>query len=125
MSEDKRLEPGVLLHADDEDRRRHAASRLPMICYGPTGNGFFANEGRSPEKFINDENRARAARAVELAGQLNATANQVALAWLRAQPFPVIPILGTADVDHLRDALGAVTIDLTDEQARYLETGER
>lgn len=122
-SREERLKPGVLLHADEDDRSRHAASRLPMICYGPTGNGFFANEGKAPEKFISDENTARAARAKEVAELIGATPNQVALAWLRAQPFPVVPILGTADVAHLRDALGAVDVSLTEEQVGYLETG--
>jgi len=123
MSSEKRLEPGVLLHVDEQDRRRHAASQLPIICYGPTGNGFFANEGRAPEKYISDENTARAERAVKLARQLHATPNQVALAWLRAQPFPVMPILGTADVDHLTDALGAVDLALTEQQVDELENG--
>ncbi len=123
QSRDARLKPGVLLHVDDEDRRRHADSQLPIICYGPTGNGFFANEGEAPEKFINEANTARAARAMELAEQLNATPNQVALAWLRAQPYPVIPILGTANPDHLRDALGVVDVNLTEQQAAYLQAG--
>lgn len=124
MPREKRLEPGVLLHIGEDDRQRHAASQLPVVCYGPTGNGFFANEGRGPEKFINDENKARAARTKQLADELNATPNQVALAWLQAQPFPVIPILGTANVDHLRDALGVVDVSLTAEQAAFLETGQ-
>lgn len=124
MSPQKRVEPGVLLHFDDADRQRHAASQLPVICYGPTGNGFFANHGKAPEKFINDENTARAARADRLAEQLGATPNQVALAWLRAQAFPVIPILGTADVDHLQDALGTVDVTLSADQAAWLESGD-
>lgn len=123
MTREKRLEPGVLLHVDADDRHRHADSRLPVICYGPTGNGFFANEAKAPEKFISDENTARAERTKALADQLGATPNQVALAWLRAQPFPVIPILGTANVDHLTDALGAVNVSLTEPQAKHLETG--
>ena len=106
QSRDKRLEPGVLLHVNDDDRQRHESSQLPLICYGPTGNGFFANGGKAPEKFISDENNARVARAQELAEQMDATPNQIALAWLRTQPFPVIPILGTSNPKHLDDALG-------------------
>ena len=45
--------------------------------------------------------------AKRLAAELGVTPNQVALAWLLHQDFPVIPILGTADVaGHLMDALG-------------------
>lgn len=123
QSDDKRLEPGVLLHVNDDDRRRHEQSQLPVIPYGPTGNGFFAYHGEKPETFVNDENVARAARADQLAEPLGATPNQVALAWLMHQPFPVVPILGTADVDHLADALGSVEVNLTDEQVAWLENG--
>jgi aryl-alcohol dehydrogenase-like predicted oxidoreductase len=119
----QRLAPGVLLHVDDDDRHRHAASQLPVICYGPTGNGFFANHGAAPERFRSAENIARAARAMTLANELGVTANQVALAWLRAHPFPVIPILGTADVEHLNDACGCLPVTLTAEQAIWLEHG--
>lgn len=124
MTREKRLEPGVLLHIGDDDRQRHANSQLPVICYGPTGNGFFANAGTQPEKFATAENRKRAERAIELATQMAATPNQIALAWLRAQPFPVIPILGTANPEHLQDALGVEKITITPEQAYWLETGE-
>ncbi|MFW5894123.1 MAG: aldo/keto reductase [Verrucomicrobiota bacterium] len=124
MTREKRLEPGVLLHIGDDDRQRHANSQLPVICYGPTGNGFFANAGTQPEKFATAENRKRAERAIKLATQMAATPNQIALAWLRAQPFPVIPILGTANPEHLQDALGVEKITITPEQAYWLETGE-
>mgnify|MGYP006276034273 CR=1 FL=1 len=123
MTREKRLEPGVLLHANDDDRKRHTASQLPMIPYGPTGNGFFALRGEKPETFVNEENTARARWAADLAAELGATPNQVALAWLRAQPFPVIPILGTASVAHLRDALETPAVSLSREQADRLETG--
>lgn len=123
QSDERRLEPGVLLHANKDDREWHADSQLPLMAYGPTGNGFFANEGRAPGKFASPENTARAERTVELARQLNATPNQVALAWLMQQPFPAIPILGTANVDHLKDGLGAAGVTLTDEQIQWLESG--
>ena len=37
------------------------------------------------------------------------------------QPFPVFPILGTGNPDHLADALGAVDVSLTDDQMQALE----
>ncbi len=55
---------------------------------------------------------------------MGATPNQIALAWLRAQPFPVIPILGTANLEHLQDALGVRNITITPEQTQWLEKGE-
>jgi aryl-alcohol dehydrogenase-like predicted oxidoreductase len=39
------------------------------------------------------------------------------------QPFPVIPIIGTVNPNHLADALGAVDVSLTEEQVRWLRDG--
>jgi aryl-alcohol dehydrogenase-like predicted oxidoreductase len=39
------------------------------------------------------------------------------------QEFLVIPILGTADPDHLGDALGAAQVRLMPEQVRWLREG--
>ena len=125
MTEAERLEPAVLLHADNGDRKWHEEARFPMIPYGPTGNGFFAREGAGPEKFRNDENIARSERVSILAGELGTTPNQIALAWLMHQPFPVVPILGTSRVDHLEDALGSASVSLTADQMTWLETGKK
>ncbi|MFO7870558.1 MAG: aldo/keto reductase [Kiritimatiellia bacterium] len=124
MSDEERLKPGALLSVNGDDRRRHADSQLPLVPYGPTGNGFFAMEGRAPEKFITPGNTERANRVVKLASELGATPGQVPLAWLKAQPFPVIPILGTSSVEHLKDALGAADVNLTRAQVTWLEKGE-
>jgi aryl-alcohol dehydrogenase-like predicted oxidoreductase len=62
-------------------------------------------------------------RVNQLAEESGASANQVALAYLMCHPFPVVPILGTGDVDHLRDALGAVEVELTPQQLGWLRDG--
>jgi aryl-alcohol dehydrogenase-like predicted oxidoreductase len=124
QSQAQRLEPGVLLHMDDEDRRRHASSRLPVVPYGPTGNGFFATNGERPERFRSEANAGRARRSAEFARKHGTSPNRVALAWLLHQPFPVVPILGTANVEHLEDALGCVDITLAEAEIDWLEHGE-
>jgi len=123
MTQAERLVPGVLLHLDDSDRRWHAQSGLPVICYGSAGKGFFASGGRTPADSVSPENTARFERAAGLAVKLGATPGQVALAWLRAQPFPVIPILGTRSPEHLRDALGTARLSLSPADVAVLERG--
>ena len=125
MSQAERLEPGVLLHLDAADRAWHRDSQVPVVPYGPTGKGFFATGGDAAERFRNRENLARAERTQALADELGSTANQVALAWLLHQPFPVVPILGTSQVPHLEDALGAANVSLTPAQVAWLERGEQ
>jgi aryl-alcohol dehydrogenase-like predicted oxidoreductase len=101
------------------DRAFHEQTGLALFAFGPTAGGFFARG--THQGFDNPTSQARLARARELGEKLGATASQVALAWLMFQPFPVVPILGTLNPDHLVDALGAAKITLTPEQVKWLE----
>jgi aryl-alcohol dehydrogenase-like predicted oxidoreductase len=52
-----------------------------------------------------------------------ATPAQIALAWLMAQKPRIVPIPGTGNMDHLRENVGAVNVQLTPEDLREIETG--
>ena len=102
----------------------HASAKLPVIPYSSTAGGYFATDGQSNAgNFDNPVSRARLGRAKELAAQLGRTPNQIALAYLMNQEFPVIPIIGTTDVEHMKDAFGAVDVKLTGQQVRWLRDG--
>jgi len=99
----------------------HNQTGFPAFCYSPTARGYFATAGaKAAADFDHPDTRARLARARELAAQKAATPNQIALAWLRAQKFPAVPILGPSSEEHLLDALGAAEVHLTLEEARWL-----
>jgi len=54
------------------------------------------------------------------------TASQVALAWVRQQPFGVIvPILGAKTVAQLRDNLGCLDFTLGPDQLARLDAASR
>lgn len=109
------------LHAlTDDDIRWHSKSGLPVIPYSSTAGGYFASDS---DWDLSPRSRQRRVRARQLAGELACTPNQIALAFLRAHPFPAIPIIGTVNLDHLKDALGAVDVQLTPEQVRWLAEG--
>ncbi len=94
-----------------------------MCAYSSTASGFFATNGAKASKgYDNPTSAARLRVANRLAAELGTTPNQIALAWLLHQPFPVIPMLGTANVEHLRDALGSGAVRLSPEQVRALST---
>ncbi len=95
-----------------EDWEYHARSRLPVIPYSPTAQGYFASNAGKGKAYDRPENAARLQKVNTLAAQLGKSPNQIALAWLMNQPFPVIPILGTGNPDHLLDALDAEGIEL-------------
>jgi len=84
-------------------------------CYSSTANGYFAREGQVAS-FDNTTNRVRLALAQEMARAKGATATQIALAWLLAQPGDVRPIIGTTNSDHLEDAMGAAAVALSDDE---------
>ena len=108
-----------------EDEAWHTEHQLPVVAYSPTACGYFAGQGElTGRAFDNPTSRFRHQRAQQLAAQLGVTPNQIALAWLLAQPFPVIPILGTTRLDHQADALGALAVQLTAAQAQWLRDGD-
>lgn len=108
---------------EDDDRAWHTESQLPVFPYSPTGHGYFATQGERGSEYQNATSAARLQRTQKLAKDLNASPNQIALAWLLHQPFPVIPILGSADPTHLHDALGCIDVRLTPQQTQWLEDG--
>lgn len=51
-----------------------------------------------------------------------ATRAQIALAWLRAQKPWIVPIPGTTNLDHSRENLSSINVNLTQEDLREIET---
>ncbi|NQU09616.1 aldo/keto reductase, partial [bacterium] len=117
--------PRLLVHFfDDADARWHEQSQIPVVPYTSTAGGYFATGGQAArEGFDNPTSRARLARVEELAKQFGRPPSQIATAYLTSQPFPVIPILGTKRVDHLRDAMCSLEVKLTPEQVAWLRDG--
>jgi aryl-alcohol dehydrogenase-like predicted oxidoreductase len=66
-------------------------------------------------------NLVLARRHAAIAAEAGCTPAQLALAWLLHRGADVLPIPGTTRVDHLRDDLGALDIQLTDRTLQQLE----
>ncbi|OJT15659.1 Aldo-keto reductase yakc [NADP(+)] [Trametes pubescens] len=103
---------------------------VTVIAYSPLGRGLITGRYRSPDDLAPDDWRRSVPRyskenfpnIVKLADSLgalgkkyNATAGQVALAWLLAQGDDIIPIPGTTKIANLKENLGALSIKLTPE----------
>jgi predicted oxidoreductase len=60
----------------------------------------------------------RVRQALEAVGEAlgDATADQVALAWLLAHPSGIVPVLGTGKRERIRAAAGAAKLSLSREQ---------
>jgi aryl-alcohol dehydrogenase-like predicted oxidoreductase len=101
----------------------HERTGLPLFAWSAQARGFFAgHDSESVARvYDNADNRERRARASELAGRLGCTANQVALAWVLAQTFPVYAVVGARTIAQLREAFGALEIELTEDDLRWLD----
>ncbi len=57
----------------------------------------------------------------EIAREKDATPAQIALAWLLAQKPWIVPIPGTTKLHRLEENIGAVSIELTADDLRYID----
>src|SRR5262249_48672034 len=73
--------------------------------------------------FLPDQQRAdRVVAAVKtVAGQVDRSLAQVALAWLRTRSVPVIPIIGARKLSQLQDNLASFELTLSSDQLKTLD----
>jgi aryl-alcohol dehydrogenase-like predicted oxidoreductase len=60
--------------------------------------------------------RLRTGALEEIAAKRGATTSQIALAWLLSRSEAMVPIPGTLSLEHLRENIAALGIELTDEE---------
>ncbi len=113
------------------------AEGLGVIPYSPLARGFLAgNRGGKP--FEGQTQRARTdqlaarhyyrpsdhavAEALSIAAKARGVSNmQLALAWVLRNPAVTAPILGVSKMQHLEEALAALELTLSEEEAAALE----
>jgi aryl-alcohol dehydrogenase-like predicted oxidoreductase len=80
-------------------------------------------EGRitTLDRDITESQHAVAREVVAVADDLDVSAAQVALAWIRHQPGQLLPILGATTPEQLRDMLASVDISLDDPHLARLD----
>lgn len=110
---------------------------IGFVPYSPLGRGFLTGKIDESTKFtdadfrnklprFSAENRKANQTLVELinkfAQQKKVTPAQIALAWLLAQKPWIVPIPGTTKLHRLEENIGAVSVELTPDDLRQLET---
>src|SRR5947209_17905962 len=102
---------------------------MPLFAWSSQAGGFFT--GRyTPDNlenedmvrvYYNEGNWERLRRATELGRKKGGfTANQVALAWVLHQPFPVFALIGPHSVEELNSSVSALELELTPDEVRWL-----
>jgi len=107
-----------------------------LIPWSPLARGFLAGNRRkedwnetvrartdpfTPNLYYQEVDFRVVDRVVEVAARLGCKPTQVALAWLLSRPGLVAPIVGATKVGHLEEAVGALDVTLSSEDATYLE----
>jgi aryl-alcohol dehydrogenase-like predicted oxidoreductase len=94
----------------------HARTQTPLLAWSAQARGYFA--GRSDAEVLrvydNPVNRERRERASAVGARLGVGAQQVALAWVLHQPYPVHAAFGARSVEQVRSAWAALEIDVAD-----------
>jgi aryl-alcohol dehydrogenase-like predicted oxidoreductase len=110
-----------------EARAFYARAQLPVLAWSPLGRGFFsAGAGENDDRvYASPSNAARRQRAQRLADKYGVSAAQIALAYLLRQPFPVFAVVAASTAQKMKDNLAAADLQITDEEIRWLESGEQ
>lgn len=125
--------------------RRPEAEILPLleelgigfVPYSPLGKGFLTGKIDENAKFDSTDFRSTLPRFTPDALKANqalidlldsmstrkkATTAQIALAWLLAQKPWIVPIPGTTKLHRLEENIGALSVDLTKDDLREIES---
>ena len=95
---------------------------LALTAYSPLHQGGIARLDKPLWGGVDHpSSHARRALLHEVAGEIGATPNQVALAWLLGAQVPVIPVVGVSSLAQLEEALGAADLVLDAEIRERLD----
>jgi aryl-alcohol dehydrogenase-like predicted oxidoreductase len=109
---------------------------IGLVSYSPLGKGYLAGSVTEQTEFAKEDNRGtfprfsaearRANRALvdaiqSFAARKQASAAQIALAWVLAQKPWIVPIPGTTKLDRVDENIGATRLKLTPEELQRLD----
>jgi aryl-alcohol dehydrogenase-like predicted oxidoreductase len=110
---------------------------IGFVPFSPLGKGFLTGKINEETKFDKNDFRnvvprftpdnRRANQALvdslgKIAEKKKATSAQIALAWILAQEFEMVPIPGTTKLHRLEENIGAAAIELTADDLRQIDS---
>lgn len=110
------------------------AEGIGVMTFSPLARGILTKDSGSQSKRAETDNvtgrfyektaaadQAVVAEVAKIANERNLPRAQVALAWVLQKPGVTCPIIGATKSSHLKDAIGALEIKLSDEEIKRLE----
>ncbi len=119
---------GGCLRVDEEAAAWHEKHGFPLFPWSAQARGFFTgrfspadtSNAEVVRSYYSDANWERYRRAEEVGAQKGVTANQIALAFVIEQPYPVFAVAGPMTPDELESTLPAADITLSQSEKDYL-----
>ncbi len=118
---------GCIALSDEAGRKWLKKTQMPLLPWSSQARGFFTERATLDTKdhslknsWYSEDNWQRRERAVQLAEELGVQPIQVALAYVLCQPFPTFPLIGPRTLEETRSSLGALAIELTPKQVKWL-----
>jgi aryl-alcohol dehydrogenase-like predicted oxidoreductase len=123
-------------HPEDEILPTVRELGIGFVPYSPLGRGFLSGQIKSLDDLAENDFRRNGPRfqgenfqknldlvekVEEIANEKGVTPSQLALAWVLAQGEDIVPIPGTKRVKYLEENVGAVDVELTDDDLRRLD----
>ena len=99
---------------------RGDAIRRQLVSAIDTRIGNQPSDAEMQRCWFSDDNWKRRDRATELADLHGVEPINIALAYVLKQPFPCFPLIGPRQLSETRSSLQALSVNLSDEERRWL-----
>ena len=124
---------------NDSARKWYRDNQMPVIAYSSLARGLMAGKIASSQEaqaaeildpfcvkgYVCHDNFERLARCEELAQKKGCTVSQIALAWMFRQNLNMYVLVSTTRAFRLEENLRAFTVNLSEEENRYLNAGRK
>jgi aryl-alcohol dehydrogenase-like predicted oxidoreductase len=95
---------------------------VTLTAYTPLLKGAYTRSDKAvPSSYVWADSTVRLAALRELAKERGVTANQLVLAWIRRAPAVTVPVFSVSRQEQLRENLGALEVQLSDEDMKKLD----
>jgi aryl-alcohol dehydrogenase-like predicted oxidoreductase len=120
-------------------RNWYQENQMRIIAYSSLARGLMAGRIKSSQEaqaaeildpfcvkgYVCHDNFERLARCEELAEKKGCTVSQIALAWMFRQDLNIYVLVSTTKAFRLEENLRAFTVNLSEEENRYLNAGRK
>ena len=99
------------------------AGQLALIAYSVLLQGAYTcSERPMPAQFVGPDTDTRLDVLNRIAKELSVSPNQIIIAWMLKREYPILPIIAGSKIEQLAENIGALEIELTEEQMKRLNT---